>query len=111
MESSRILSVLNLAIGIVVGIVVVVLIEEGIHYLIRRAAKAAGTSSTVIRDIGVAMRVIAVLVILAGYSHLLVLHRSSRPLLYMESVLLPFRLLYRIQSPTLSQVFFFSTTE
>ena len=65
-ESSPIISVLNLAIGVVVGIVVVVLIEEGIHYLIRRAAKAAGTSSTVIRDIGVTMRVIAILVILAG---------------------------------------------
>ena len=50
-ESSPIISVLNLAIGVVVGIVVVVLIEEGIHYLIRRAAKAAGTNSTVIRDI------------------------------------------------------------
>ena len=60
------ISILNLAIGVVVGIVVVVLIEEGIHYLIRRAAKAAGTSSTVIRDIGVTMRVIAILVILAG---------------------------------------------
>jgi hypothetical protein len=35
------ISILNLAIGVIVGIVVVVLIEEGIHYLIRRAAKAA----------------------------------------------------------------------
>ena len=66
MESSGIISVLNLAIGIVIGIAVVLLIEEGIHYLIRRAAKAAGTSSTVIRDIGVAMRVIAILIIIAG---------------------------------------------
>ena len=51
LKSTRMISILNMAIGVVVGIVVVVLIEEGIHYLIRRAAKAAGTNSTVIRDI------------------------------------------------------------
>ena len=64
MESSRISLVLNLAIGIVV----VVLIEEGIHYLIGVQQRLQEQSSRVIRDIGVAMRVIAILVILAGDS-------------------------------------------
>jgi small conductance mechanosensitive channel len=59
-------SILELAIGITVGIVATVLIEEVISSVIRRAAKAAGTSPTVIRDIVVAMRVIAILIVLAG---------------------------------------------
>ena len=40
-----------------------ILIEEGINRIIRSGAKKAGTNRTVIRDIEVAMRVIAVLVI------------------------------------------------
>ena len=42
------------------------LIEEFISSVIKRAVKIAGTSPTVIRDFGVAMRIIAVLVILYG---------------------------------------------
>jgi len=54
---------LELIIGITVGTVVTILIEEGISRVIRRGAKKAGINPTVIRDIAVAMRVIAVLVI------------------------------------------------
>ena len=54
---------LELVIGVVVGTFVMVLIEEGINRVIRRGAKKAGTNPTVIRDIAVVMRVIAVLVI------------------------------------------------
>ena len=57
------ISILELSTGIVVGTFITLLIEEGISRIIRRGAKKAGTSPTVIRDIGVAMRVIAVLVI------------------------------------------------
>jgi small conductance mechanosensitive channel len=60
------ISVLGLAIGAAVSIVVTVLFEEAISSVIRRAAKVAGTSPTVIRDVVVALRVIAVLIILAG---------------------------------------------
>ncbi|HYB68020.1 MAG TPA: mechanosensitive ion channel domain-containing protein [Candidatus Acidoferrales bacterium] len=59
-------SILEPVIGAVVGIVVTVLIEEVISSVIRRAAKVAGTSPTVIRDVVVALRVIAILIILAG---------------------------------------------
>ena len=59
-------SILGLAVGVVVGTAVTILVEEVISFLIRRAAKVAGASSTVIRDIGAAMRVIAILVIIAG---------------------------------------------
>jgi small-conductance mechanosensitive channel len=59
-------SILELAIGIAGGTVVTVLIEEVISSVIRRAAKVAGTSPTVIRDIVIALRVIAALVIFAG---------------------------------------------
>ncbi|MGA3289086.1 MAG: mechanosensitive ion channel domain-containing protein [Candidatus Bathyarchaeia archaeon] len=54
---------LELVLGIVVGTFITVLIEEGINRVIRRGAKKAGTNPTVIRDIALAMRVIAVLVI------------------------------------------------
>ncbi len=54
---------LELVLGVVVGTFVTVLIEEGINRVIRRGAKKAGTNPTVIRDIAVALRVIAVLVI------------------------------------------------
>ncbi|HTY74389.1 MAG TPA: mechanosensitive ion channel domain-containing protein [Candidatus Nanoarchaeia archaeon] len=57
------ISTLELIIGITVGAIVTILIEEGINRVIRRGAKKAGTSRTVIRDIEVAMRVIAILVI------------------------------------------------
>jgi small conductance mechanosensitive channel len=59
-------SILELAIGAAVGTVVTVLIEEVISSVIRRTAKVAGTSPTVIRDIVAAMRVIAILIILAA---------------------------------------------
>jgi len=54
---------LELVLGIVVGAFITVLIEEGINRVIRSGAKKAGTNPTVIRDVAVAMRVIAVLVI------------------------------------------------
>ena len=54
---------LELVLGIVVGTFITVLIEEGINRVIRRGAKKAGTNPTVIRDSALAMRVIAVLVI------------------------------------------------
>ena len=57
------ISNLELVVGGIVGTVVTILIEEGINRIIRRGAKKAGTNRTVIRDIGVAMRIIAVLVI------------------------------------------------
>jgi small-conductance mechanosensitive channel len=63
MESKGMISILELATGIVVGTFITVLIEEGISRIIRRGAKKAGINRTLIRDIGVAMRVIAVLVI------------------------------------------------
>ena len=59
-------SLLGLVIGAIIGIVITVLIEELISSVIRRRAKVAGTSPTLIRDIVVAMRVIAILIILAG---------------------------------------------
>ena len=59
-------SILELAIGVPVGIFVTVLIEEIISSVIRRAAKVAGTSPTVTRDVVVAMRVIAILIVLAA---------------------------------------------
>ena len=57
------ISTLELVIGVTVGTVLTILIEEGINRIIRHGAKKAGTNPTVIRDIAVAMRVIAVLVI------------------------------------------------
>ncbi len=57
------ISNLELIIGITVGTIVIILIEEGINRIIRRGAKKARTNPTVIRDIAVAMRVIAILVI------------------------------------------------
>ena len=57
------ISTLDLVIGVTTGTVVTILIEEGINRIIRHGAKKAGTNPTVIRDIAVAMRVIAVLVI------------------------------------------------
>ena len=62
MELSAMVS-LELVLGIVVGTFITVLIEEGINRVIRRGAKKAGTNPTVIRDVAVAMRAIAVLVI------------------------------------------------
>jgi small conductance mechanosensitive channel len=59
-------STLELVINIAVTAVGTFLIEEVISYVVRRAAKIAGTSATVIRDFGAAMRVIAVFVILYG---------------------------------------------
>jgi small-conductance mechanosensitive channel len=59
------ISILGLIVGVAVGAAVTILIEEGIYQVIRRAAKASGTSARVIRDVGASMRVIAVLVIIA----------------------------------------------
>ncbi len=58
--------ILELVIGVVVTVAATLLIEEVIRFLIMRAAKAAGASPTVIRDVGVTLRVIAGLVILSG---------------------------------------------
>jgi small-conductance mechanosensitive channel len=57
------ISILELIIGVTVGTAVVILVEEAISHAIMRAAKAAGTNPTVVRDVRVALRVIAVLVI------------------------------------------------
>jgi small-conductance mechanosensitive channel len=57
------ISVLELIVYVAVGTAVTVLIEEAISRAIRGAAKKAEVNPVVIRDIGVAMRVIAVLVI------------------------------------------------
>jgi len=57
------ISYLELITSVSVGAAVTILIEEGISRIIRRGAKKAGTNPAVIRDVGVAMRVIAVLVI------------------------------------------------
>jgi len=57
--------IFELVIGVAIGIVVTVLIEEVISSVIRRAAKIAGSSPTVIRDVVATMRIIAILVILA----------------------------------------------
>ena len=57
---------LELAAGIAFTVAGTLLIEEAINFLIRRAAKAAGASPTVIHDVRVALRVIAALVILSG---------------------------------------------
>jgi len=51
--------ILELVIGAAVTVAGALLIEEAISFLIRRAAKAAGASPTVIRDVGTALRVIA----------------------------------------------------
>ena len=57
------ISNVELIIGVTVGTVATILIEEGISRIIGRGAKKSGTNPTVIRDVRVAMRVIAVLVI------------------------------------------------
>jgi small conductance mechanosensitive channel len=59
-------SILGLVVGAVVGIIVTVLIEEVISSVIRRRAKVAGTTPTVIRDVLVTLRVIAILIILTA---------------------------------------------
>jgi len=43
-----------------------ILIEESLSIIIRRAVKLAGASSSVIRDIGVSLRIIAVVAIVSG---------------------------------------------
>jgi small-conductance mechanosensitive channel len=58
--------ILELVVGVAVTAAGTLLIEEAISFLIRRAAKAAGAGPAVIRDVGVALRVIAGLVILSG---------------------------------------------
>ncbi|MGD0646152.1 MAG: mechanosensitive ion channel domain-containing protein [Candidatus Bathyarchaeia archaeon] len=59
------ISTLELIIGVIIGTAITILIEEGINRIITHGAKKAGTNPTVIRDVAVAMRVIAVLVIVA----------------------------------------------
>ena len=59
-------SIYALATGAIAIAASTILIEEPISFIIRRAAKIAGASSTVTRDIGVSLRVIAVLVIASG---------------------------------------------
>ncbi len=54
---------IELILGVIVGTVATILIEEGINRVIRRGARKAGTNPAVIRDVGVALRIIAVLVI------------------------------------------------
>jgi len=43
-----------------------ILIEESFSFVIRRAAKLAGASPTVIRDIGAGLRIIAIIAIASG---------------------------------------------
>ena len=59
-------SILELVIGAAFTVTGTLLIEEAISLIIRRAAKAAGASPTVIRDVATGLRVIAGLVILSG---------------------------------------------
>ena len=58
--------ILELVVGAAATVAGTLLIEEAVNFLIRRAAKAAGANPTVIRDVRVALRVIAVLVIVSG---------------------------------------------
>jgi small-conductance mechanosensitive channel len=53
-------------IGAAVIVVGAILVEETISFIIRRAAKLAGASATVTRDIGAGLRVIALLAIVSG---------------------------------------------
>jgi small-conductance mechanosensitive channel len=57
------ISIFDLVAGTAVVAVVTFFIEELISIIIRRAAKTAGVGPTVIRDVGTALRVIAVLVV------------------------------------------------
>ena len=45
------ISTLELIVGLAVGIVVTILIEEGFYRVIKRSAKSARTNPTVIRDL------------------------------------------------------------
>jgi small-conductance mechanosensitive channel len=66
MASNGMVPILELVASAAVTAVIVISVEEVVSFLIRRAAKAAGAGSTVIRDVGTALRVIAGLVILSG---------------------------------------------
>jgi small-conductance mechanosensitive channel len=59
-------SELYLVTGSIVIIVSTLLIEEGISFVIRRAAKIAKVRPSVIRDIAAGLRVVAILVIVTG---------------------------------------------
>ncbi len=59
-------SIFALVIGAIVIVAGATVIEESLSFIIRRAAKLAGASSSVIRDIGAGLRVIAILAIIAG---------------------------------------------
>lgn len=58
--------ILALVASAVVLVISATLLEEFLSFIIRRAAKLAGASSTVIRDIKVSLRVIAILAIVSG---------------------------------------------
>ena len=59
-------SILGLIIVAAVTIAVPILIEEFISSIIKRAAKGAGTSRTLVRDVVSVMRIIAILIAIAG---------------------------------------------
>lgn len=59
-------SILGLIIVAAVTIAVPILIEEFISSIIKRAAKVAGTSRTLVRDVVSVMRIIAILIVIAG---------------------------------------------
>ena len=59
-------SIFALAIEAIVIATGAILIEETLSFVIRRAVKLAGASSTVIRDIRVSLRIIAIVVIISG---------------------------------------------
>jgi small-conductance mechanosensitive channel len=60
------ITILELVIGVAAIVTGTFLIEEVFSFFIRRAAKIAGASPTVIQDVGSTMRFIAILVIVSG---------------------------------------------
>ena len=101
------ISTLELIMGIIIGTSVVILIEEAINHVVRVAAKMAGTNPTVIRDFGVGMRVIAILVIIAVILSLTGLSSELTTVTLSGLVHLPFRSRYKMSFPTYSQAYCF----
>lgn len=58
-------SILTTVVSLLVTAAATVILEEVISFVIRRGARLAGASKTVIRDVGVGLRVVAALVILS----------------------------------------------
>jgi len=65
-DSAAMVSIFAQILGAAVIVVGAILVEEIISFIIRRAAKLAGASASVTRDIGAGLRVIALLAIVSG---------------------------------------------